>query len=38
MVKTETLCWLIVSTKGGIHSDVVTTSFSIATICSPDSV
>ena len=39
MVKLETLCWLVyVNIKGGLHSDVVTTLFSTATICSRGSV
>ena len=34
MVKLKTLCWAVyVNIKGGLHSDVVTTSFSAATIC-----
>ena len=39
MVKLETLCWAVnVNMKGGLHSDVVATLFSTATICSPCSV
>ena len=38
MVKTETLCWLLVSTKGGLHSDSLTIIPSPVTIRSPGSV
>ena len=39
MIKLETLRWAInCNIKGGLHSDVVSTLFSTASICSPNSV